>query len=411
MLWSKEPDIIAALEVGSQSVVAAVAELREDGSMVLLGVGESKSAGVRKGEVVDFQMARQAIHQALIEAEKQTEVEIREVYLAMTGGHIGSRTVQVSTIVDNDNRLVSEEEMGDLELIALEQPVPAGNVIMHELVQNYTLDHQTETRDPIGLMAHTLEANYHIIYGQQNRLETTVLCINEMDVQVRGFALAALASAHSVLSREDKELGSVVIDMGAGTTDYVVYHNGAVVHTGVLAVGGDHLTQDLSLGLKLPFARAEKLKIHHGHLFMDSYDREEQLTLDRDASFEERDIYRESMSLILRLREEEVFNCIYEDLNSKGLWTGISGKVYLTGGGSQLHGVDRLANKIFPVPTEAIKSFNFDGDQTYSRRPDLATVMGLLRYAQRTDSSLKMRKGWAGFKESINGVLSSMRLF
>lgn len=402
-------DILVALEVGTSKVVAAVAELRPDG-MTLLGVGEVPSSGVRKGEITDFQDAQTCIHQALHNAEKETDAEIREVYLTLTGSHITSRTDTVRFAITDEEKQVTGEHVSELNHLAQGLVIPRDYVIVHSLLQNYCLDDNVVTREPVGLSSGTLEGHYHLIYGLQTRLQTTVRCVHEQGVEICGYALSSYAMAQGLLSPAAKQAGCVAIDMGAGITDYIVYLNGAVVHTGSVAVGGDHLTQDLAMGLRLPDQKAEQLKREHGDLYMDGHHRDEKIILERDMTFEERSIYRESMAKILHVRQRELLELIHQDLEARGLWPHMLGGVHITGGASRMTGLERMAREIFPSEVKFVHEHAFDGDQTYSKRPDLSTVLGLLRYAQRKEMAKAKPRGWRRIQQSVVNILTAMRL-
>ena len=190
-----------------------------------------------------------------------------------------------------------------------------------------------------------------------------------------------------------------------------MYVDGAVELTGVLGVGGDHMTQDLSLGLKIPYARAEKLKIEHGDLFMDGFDSEATIEMERDINFDERLIYREAMTEIIRVRQEEILQLVEEDIRDRGLWPHIAAGVYLTGGSSQVRGLEKLARQVFPVQAHLVNGCTLEGEQTYSQRPDLGTVLGLLRYAQQLELKDGRPRGWEKVRRSLRAVFESMRLF
>lgn len=405
-----EINVVVAVEVGTHKVAAAVAEIKEGGAIVLLGVGEAVSKGVRKGEVVDFQLANQSIRNALIDAEKKTDAEIHEVYLVLTGSHITSRTIRVKTVIDEEDRLVTQEHVAELNDKAKSQVVPRDHAIVHELLQHYYLDDQTKCDDPVGLNSNVLEASYHLVHGWLSRLETTVRSIVEQNIEVRGYALSSYATAQAILPKEEKVRGSVIIDIGAGTSDYVVYVDGAVVHTGVIAVGGDHVTQDLSLGLRIPYAKAEHLKLEYGNVYLGEHRGDEELLLERDLNFEERVIYRESMTKIMHVRLKELFELIKTDVQQKGVWDRVTGNVFLTGGTSKTRGIDRLAGTIFPVGVKLGKSMIFEGEQGYENRPELATVSGLLIYAARTERNQQRPTRFQKLRDSLEEVLAAMRL-
>ncbi|MEM1158993.1 MAG: cell division protein FtsA [Verrucomicrobiota bacterium] len=407
----KKPSVIAALEVGSHKVVAAVAEVREDGSLILRGVGEASSSGVRKGEVFDFQNAQKDIGSALEEAENNADVEIEEVFLSITGSHIKSHKVRVKTATDDEDHLVTDEQVRDLDEAAGEQAIPEDHAVLHELLQHYTLDGRTQTIKPVGLSAREIEADYLLIHGLQTRLETVVRCVMELDIQVKGVVLSSYATAQSFMNAEVKKQGAVVIDLGSGTSDYMLYIDGAVAHIGVLGVGGDHLTHDISLGLKLPYKRSEELKIRHGLLYPTGISQDDQVILERSTNNEERSIYLHSLAKIMYLRQREILELIKKDLDSLNLWDRINGGLHITGGASQVEGMQKLATDVFPVPVRLAHEFQLEGDQTYSRRPDLAGVLGVLRYARNYEITHPSVRGWSRVTESFSKMFSHIGLF
>jgi len=410
IFFKNEPEVIAALEIGTHNVSVAVAELRQDGSLALLGVGESNSVGVRKGLIRDFNRAQEAVKAAILDAEQKTEVEIRQVFLAVTGTHIASRNVMVRTQIEDEDATITAEHLQTLEEKAFQSSIPSDHELVHELLQFYHLDNRTRTIEPIGLSSRSLEAGYHLVHGLRTSLETQVRCVAELDVEVSGVAVASYASAQSVLSNEDKNNGAVLVDLGAGVTDYIVYVGGAIVHSGVIGLGGDHLTQDLTLGLKLPTRQAEDLKLKHGNLFLDPRAKNETIVLSREDSFDERTLWMESVTDILHVRQREILELIRADLEGRGLWGQIGAKIYFTGGASRMKGLGALASKIFPVPCAVVSEFRFEGDQTYNRRSDLATVLGLLRYAQKVVGQTARPRGLARIGHSVRELLSAMNL-
>jgi len=412
MFWKKkESYAITAVDVGTSKIAVAVGELRPDGSLVLLGVGESPATGIRKGEIVDFQLAQQAVEQALADAEAKTECMIEYVYLSLTGVHLEPKTIRLKTQIDSEDHRITAEHVERLNDQLENYAIPSEHEIIHSAVQHYYIDNDSPTADPIGLNSQSLEASYHIVHGLRTRLETLFRCVMELDVKVVHYALSAYASSQAILTKQQKGLGAVVIDMGAGITDYLVYADGAVAHTGVLAVGGDHVTQDIALGLKLPFSKAEQLKTKHGNLYSDSERPNARITIEKDMNSDERSIYVESLSKIMNLRVRETLELVRDEIESKGLWSQISGNVYITGGASQLPGLQRLANEVFPVPVQLVHEFLLEGDQTYNKRPDLSTALGLLRYAQFYDLQHERPTGWARLRRSMQDVLAAMRIF
>ena len=410
MFWGKNKNIIAALEVGSTKIVTAVGEIRSDGTLALLGIGETASAQVRKCEVVDFELAQACIRDALSQLEHKTDVVIGEVYLAISGAHLRSSNVRVSIPIPPIDD-ISEDFLDELEEMAVNQPIPADHAVLHNLLQYYILDDGTITDNPVGLASTSLLATYHKVFGLATRLQTTIRCVKELGVDVKSCALSSYATAQAVLTKAQKKVGAVVINLGGGVSDYILYERGAVIHSGVLGVGGEHLTSDLVSGLKLPYAKAEELKKMHGSVILDPRLKDDTILMPGSYNFEERSIYRESLNIILQARQAEIFEIVLEDLQNIPQWKQFGGHVYLTGGGSQIPGLLELAEHIFPVPVELAHQSPFDGDQTYARRPDLSTVLGLLHYGRQVELASLPTRGLARVSQSIRDVIGSMRIF
>ncbi|MEI9998830.1 MAG: cell division protein FtsA [Verrucomicrobiota bacterium] len=410
MFWGKSRNIVVGLEVGSTKVAAAVAEIRPDGTLALLGIGEANSGQVRKCEIVDFEVAQGCVRDALAEAESKTDVMIAEVYLAISGAHIRSSNTRVTTLISNDGDEITPDHAQELHDMAAGQPMPVDHAIVHSLLQNYVLDDGSSTDNPVGLASKQLTAHFHQVYGLATRLQTTIRCVKELSIDVKGCALSAYATAQAVLSHNQKQLGAVVINLGGGVSDYIVYQGSAVVHTGVLGVGGDHLTNDIVSGLKIPYAKAEALKKNEGSVILDPAETEATVKLPGSYNFEEKTIYRASLNTIMQARQAEIFEIILEDLQSAAFWPDFAGTVYITGGASQVRGLIELASQVFPCPVELAHQSPFDGDQIYGRRPDLTTVLGLLRYARKAEMEIPPARGLARVGQSLRRALASMRL-
>src|SRR5476651_1738802 len=292
MFWGKSRNIVVALEVGSTKVAAAVGEIRPDGTLALLGIGETASGQVRKCEIVDFEVAQGCVRDALAEAELKTDVVIAEVYLAISGAHVRSTNTRVTTLISNDADEITPENLQELHDMASVQPLPTDHAIVHHLLQNYVLDDGSMTDNPIGLASKKLTAHFHQVYGLATRLQTTIRCVKELSIDVRNYALSSYATAQAVLTRNQKQLGAVVINLGGGVSDYITYQKGTVVHTGVLGVGGDHLTNDIVAGLKIPYAKAEQLKRSEGSVVLRPEQRHDRVTLPGAYNFEEKSLYR-----------------------------------------------------------------------------------------------------------------------
>src|SRR3989454_2328113 len=259
-----QSSVIVGVEAGTSKICAVVGEVNDAGALSIIGVGQSRSRGVRKGEIVDATLASEDVRQSIVEAEQMADVEIRSVYLGVRGGHLrGFNNRGVHPVVSAD-REICEEDVQDVIKNAKTINLPAENHVIHAIRQHFLVDGHDGITNPVGLLGARVEVDVHVVHGNLNRLQNAIRTVKGLQLEVDDIVFSGLASSLALLSNEQKELGSLVIDMGGGTTDYVVYANGIIKHTGVLAVGGDHVSNDLAYGLKVPLSRAEQLKIKNG---------------------------------------------------------------------------------------------------------------------------------------------------
>ena len=413
MIMRRTPteEILIANDLGTQSMKVAVAEMSEDGALTLLGVGESVSAGMRKAEVTDFGYAQAAARMALAEAERRTQAEITEVYLTLSGTHLQAKneSVRGATVAEDDHR-VTEGTIEELHKLAAHLPLPRDHAILHEVLRGYSLDRGVGSAQPLGVHTEQIEAHYHLVTGKRTKLQTSVQCVADQKIRVKGCTFSAYASGRAVLSDEARKRGVVVVDLGAGVTDVAVWRDDAVVHSAVHGVGGDHLTQDLSIGLEIPYARAERLKKEMGSVVLEPMEKDEKVTLAREISFDGRTFFKEAMVQILQARMSEIWQIIQADLEEQNLWSAIEGEVVVTGGGARLKGLSRLASEILPRPVRVGRARDFLGEQSDLERPEFSAVLGTLRYAAETERrEANQVKGWRKLQKSIGKVVSGMR--
>ena len=413
MIMRRTPaeEILIATDLGTQSMTVAVAEMSADGALTLLGVGESASAGMRKAEVTDFGYAQAAARMALAEAERRTQAEITEVYLSLSGTHLHSRneSVRGATLAEDDHR-VTEVTIHELEKLAANLPLTRDHAILHEVLRGYSLDRGVGSVQPLGVHTEQIEAHYHLVTGKRTKLQTAVQCVADQKIRVKGCTFSAYASGMAVLSDEAKERGVVVVDLGAGVTDVAVWRDHAVVHSAVHGVGGDHLSQDLSIGLEIPYARAERLKKEMGSVVLEPMEKDEKITLAREVSFDGRSFFKEAMVQILQSRMGEILQIIKDDLEEQNLWGAVETEVVVTGGGARMKGLSRLASGILPRPVRIGRARDFLGEQSDLERPEFSTVLGTLKYAaecERREAS--QVKGWRKIQKSLGKVVSGMR--
>src|SRR6266849_7355674 len=261
-------DLMVGLEIGTSKICVVVGETRPDGTLRILGVGQAPSRGVRKGEIVDFETAMKCVHEAVVDAEQKSDVMIKSVYVAVTGSHLHSFNNRGCVMLPEDRDEIDEQDIEDVKINAREVSIPAQNAFLHSVIQHYHVDGQDGVLNPVGMLGQRLEADFHIIHGVRTRIQNTIRCVKELPLDVEDVVFGALASAQVVLTQHEKDLGALVVDIGGGTTDYILYVDVAVMECVCLAVGGDHITNDISMGLRIPMTRAEKLKTEEGSVIL-----------------------------------------------------------------------------------------------------------------------------------------------
>ncbi|MDB6173408.1 MAG: ftsA [Chthoniobacteraceae bacterium] len=385
-------DIVVGLEIGTSKICAVVGETRRDGSVKILGVGQSPSRGVRKGEIVDFETAGKCVREALADAEEKSDVMIRSVLLAVTGSHIGSLNNRGSVDIPEDREEICEEDFEEVQAAAREVSIPPANQFVHSVLQHYYVDGQDGVLNPIGMMGRKLEADFHIIHGVGTRIKNSIRCVKELDINVEAVVFAPLAAAQVMLDLNQKNLGALVIDMGGGTSGYIVYIDGAVKYSRCLAVGGDHITNDISLGLRIPMARAERLKIEEGSVLLGQSRPGDRVVLKDETGFSGRELDREMLNTIIHCRVREIFELLKRDFEKGNILHFLGSGLLLTGGCSLIKGIDQLAEEVFGMPVHLSHSHTVGGITSPFENPQFSTAIGLVKYAQAMQG--EKPRGW-----------------
>ena len=301
-------NIYVGLEIGTSKVCIVVGEVRSDGAIKILGVGQHPSAGVRKGEIVDAETVQTCLHDALMRAEERSDVEINTVFLAVTGSHIQSLNNRGTIRVSDEQMEISNEDLDEVKKIARDVPLPKENGFVHSIIQHYYVDGQDKITNPTGMLGQKLEADYHIIHGVKTRIQNAIKCVREVPLEVEDIVFSPVAAAQVVLNREAKNEGALLLDIGGGTTDYICFVDGAVVASGCVAIGGDHITNDIALVLKIPLARAEKLKVAHGSASLKGI-ADIEISVEGESG---KKVHQELLNQIMNARVTELLTVVYE---------------------------------------------------------------------------------------------------
>lgn len=387
---------VAALEVGTTVVRVLVGESRDDGQIMISGVGEVPSRGVRKGEVVEFDLALESVKDALREAEARSPVKIGEVHLMIAGGDIQSMVNRGSVPV----REASEIEVDDVEHCletAKAVSLPPQRQMIHTIAQRYYIDDHEEHAvvSPVGMEGTKLSVDMLLLHGIRGRLRNTVKVARSVPIEIRDVAFSGFCAALAALAPEQKERGVILIDLGGGTTDFVVYARSAIAWGGSLSVGGDHVTNDISQGLRLSLHQAEQLKITCGGALVDLSVRGQKVAVPTEIGVGDRFVPISDLHTIMHCRMEEVFQLVRDQMVKQDLLHLLGSGVVLVGGGSFMKDVDKLAAKVFGMPCRIGYPMHFSGMNAITDRPDYAAALGMVRHAlssmARDDRDLSLR--------------------
>ena len=369
--------IVAAVEIGTSKVKIILGEITERNTLTIVGFDSVESLGVKKGEVVNFKEASEQVHLAIDSAEKSAGVKADEVYLSMTGRHLqGSFNPGSARVRAADNRVTRSDVQRAIDE-AKRKELPDERIYVHFIQNPFLLDGR-RVDNPMDLVGKELEIGYWSVDGDENVVRDFLDVINGYGLEVRHVIVSSLAAGEIATSRAERKAGALVIDLGAGTTDYVLYRDGCAAQTGVVPVGGDHLTNDISMGLRVDEDHAESLKKEHGRAFVGDDDKEERVWLLGNKAIGDRTVSRKAICQVIAARVEEIFHIL--DKKLEGAMPKESPiTVHLTGGGSLLPGISEVATNILGFPAKrAVLSGGIAEDL---REHEFSSVVGLLHYA------------------------------
>jgi cell division protein FtsA len=382
-------ELIVGLDIGTTKMCAVVGEVQPD-SIEIIGIGSHPSEGLRKGVVINIEKTVNSIKEALEEAETMAGCEISSVYAGIAGGHI--KGFNSHGVIALKEREVTRKDIERVIEAASAVAIPLDREVIHVLTQEFIVDEHDAITDPLGMSGVRLEAKIHIVTGAVTSAQNIIKCANRAGLDVCDIVLESLASSEAVLSDEERNLGVALIDFGGGTTDMAVFSRGAIKHTSVLALGGNNLTYDISIGLRTPSAEAERIKMKYGCGISSMIGKDETLEVPGVGGRKPRVLSRQILGEILEPRVEEIFTLIHNELVRSGYDRGINSGVVVTGGGAEMPGVAELAEQIFNAPCRTGYPQGISGLVEVVNKPMYATAVGLVLYgAKRTKEGKKFR--------------------
>jgi len=370
--------IVGAVEIGTTKVTVLVGEIARGRELSIIGVGEASSRGVIKGAVMDFKAASEATHSALLAAEQSAGTRVDEVYLAQTGGHLEGFENEASVNVAAADNTVSAMDTDTVCRLAMAKELPAGRIVVHHIRRPYRLDGRL-VPDPEHLVGRRLDVSYWTIHGLESKVADNTHVINGFSVRVTKLILSSLASGALITTAEERHNGVLAIDLGGGTTDFALYRDGCAHKTGVVAVGGGHLTNDLALGLRVQQGQAETLKLRYGRGVVHARDKKDKVMLIGDFSIGDREFPRLTIEQITAARVWEIFEVVRQKLGASFAPEKIPAGVVLTGGTAKLPGITEAAAKVFGTSARLGEVPAWIGENL--RDPGYATALGLLHFS------------------------------
>lgn len=386
-------DLIIGLDIGTTKICAVVGEATEDGVDVV-GIGNSPSTGLRKGVVVNIEETVKSVQKALEEAELMAGCEIRSVYAGIAGSHIKGFNSH-GVIAVKGGEVTAKDVERALEA-ASAVAIPLDREVIHTLPQEFIVDDQRGIIHPLGMSGVRLEVKVHIVTGAVTSAQNIVRSCHRSGLDVSDIVLESLASAKAVLTEEERELGVALVDLGGGTTDIAIFSNDTIKHTGVLALGGQNLTNDIAFGLRTPMAGAERIKKDFGCAMVDLVPRDEVIEVSTVGGREPRYISRQLLAEICEPRMAEILDLVDQELTRSGCKHLIGAGVVLTGGSALLDGCTELGEQIFNLPTRIGYPLNVGGLKDVVNSPKYATAVGLLCYGaekEGEDRKFRIRDG------------------
>lgn len=397
--------MIVGLDIGTSKVVAIVGELNAEGEIEVIGIGSQVSRGLKRGVVVNIDSTVVAIRRAIEEAELMAGCKIHSVFAGIAGSHI--KSLNSHGIVAIRDREVNSADIDRVIDAAQAVAVPADQRILHILPQEYAIDNQEGIKEPFGMSGVRLEAKVHLVTCAVNAAQNIENCIRRVGLEVDDIILEQLASSHSVLSEDEKELGVCMVDIGGGTTDIAIFTDGAIRHTAVIPIAGDQVTNDIAMALRTPTQNAEDLKIKYACALAQLAGADETIKVPSVGDRPARELSRQALAEVVEPRYDELFTLINAEIRRSGFEDLIPAGIVLTGGTAKIEGAIELAEEIFHMPVRLGVPQSVKGLGDVVSNPIYSTGVGLLHYGQKMQKD-GLKRATASKTQEV-GLLDKMK--
>ncbi len=400
---AKKDNIVVGLDIGTTKICAIVGEVKQEG-LEIIGIGTHPSKGLRKGVVVNIDSTVQSIRKAIEEAELMAGCEINAAYVGIAGGHIkGFNSHGVIAVKDRE---ITKADIARVIEAAQAITIPTDREVIHVIPQEYILDQQDCIQEPLGMTGTRLEAKVHIVTAAVASAQNIVKSVNRAGLAVADIVLQQIASSEAVLGQDEKDLGVALIDIGGGTTDIAMYHNGAIKHTAVISLGGNQITGDIAVGIRTPAEEAEKIKKKFGCAMTSMIDKNETIEVPSVGGRKPRVVSRQILGEIIEPRVEELFQLANQEITKSGYDNVIASGIVLTGGTAIMDGMVELAEQIFNLPVRRGMPTGIGGLVDVVRSPMYSTGVGLVLYGKKHSTTLAFERG---DKQIFNKLFERMK--
>jgi cell division protein FtsA len=401
---NKKERYIVALDIGSTKTCALIGELDDENGVRFAALGAAESKGWRKGQIVNLDLAVSSIRRAVEEAETIIGVPVESAMVGIAGAHVRGVNSRGGITVGSKPRDIQRDDVRRAIEAARGVTLPEDREILHVLPQEFSLDAQDNIRDAIGMVGQRLEANVHIVTTSGAGTQNIVTAVNRAGVRVDDTVLEPFAAADACLTQDERELGACLLDIGGGTTEMIAYTGGVVAHTAAIAVGGDHFTNDLAVGLRTPIPEAEKIKRESACCFRELLLADDPIEIASVGDRPPRTVFPRMLADIVEPRAQELLMLIREELRRAGLESQIPAGIVLTGGGARLRGLLELAERVFNLPVRLASPRGLADMSEEVSQPEYATAVGLVLYGARTRRLAGARP--AGFMGKLKSMFA-----
>ena len=404
---AKDSGLVVGLDIGTTKICAIVGEISDEGGIDIIGTGVHPSKGLRKGVVVNIDSTVESIQKAVHEAELMSGVEINSAFVGIAGGHIKGFNSRGVIAISGKGREVSHSDVERVIDAAKAVALPVDREVIHILPQEFIIDDQGGIKEPLGMSGVRLEAEVHIVTAAVTSAQNLIKCVNRAGIEVSDIVLEQLASAEAALLPDEKELGVVLLDIGGGTTGMAIFLRGSIWHSSVISLGGEHITNDIAIGLRTPMLEAEEIKRRYGCAMTSMVKGDETIEVPSVGGRKPRVLSRQLLCEIIQPRIEEIFSLVNREIQKAGYLDAVAAGIVITGGASIMEGIPELAEQIFDLPVRRGEPKGVGGLVDIISSPLHATGVGLVLYGAAHRTHRRFRK--VSDRTIFNKVFSRMK--